>query len=154
MDSVRKANTIKAILSSLAQGATFDAACEGAEIDRATFWRWRKDDEKLEAEVQSILESRISIVEDALYQKAKGGHPTSMIFFLKNRAPKRWRDVWGLEHSGGIQTSYESPLSELPAEAQMEMLKIYAKYRLTGPAADAPPGQGSLPKVAKGDAGA
>lgn len=129
MDSERKANTIKAVLDSLAEGATFEAACKGASIDQATFWRWRKDDEKLEAEVQSILESRISVVEDALYQKAKEGHPVSMIFFLKNRAPKRWRDVWALEHSGGIKSSSESPLSELPAEAQMKILEIYSEYK-------------------------
>jgi hypothetical protein len=38
--------------------------------------------------------------------------PTSMIFWLKNRDPERWRDVQQLEHSLGRYVISDKPLTE------------------------------------------
>ena len=38
--------------------------------------------------------------------------PTSMIFFLKNRRPDRWRDVQNIDHAVGVYHISERPLSE------------------------------------------
>ena len=38
--------------------------------------------------------------------------PTSMIFWLKNRDPARWRDAWQVEHSLGKFVISDKPLTE------------------------------------------
>lgn len=46
--------------------------------------------------------------------------PTSAIFWLKNRQPTKWRDVWKVDHSGKVDTSNltaEQLLVEIRAEA-------------------------------------
>ncbi len=43
----------------------------------------------------------------SLYEKAKAGDTTAMIFWLKNRQPDRWRDRQQLEHSGEVKEKVE-----------------------------------------------
>lgn len=46
---------------------------------------------------------------------------TAMIFWLKNRQPARWRDVWKIDHSGKVDTSNmtsEQVLSEIKGEME------------------------------------
>jgi hypothetical protein len=38
--------------------------------------------------------------------------PTSMIFWLKNRDPARWRDAWQVEHSLGKYVISDKPMTE------------------------------------------
>jgi hypothetical protein len=38
----------------------------------------------------------------SLYEKAKAGDTTAMIFWLKNRRPDLWRDKHDFEHSGNV----------------------------------------------------
>lgn len=44
------------------------------------------------------------IGKDGVYSLKKVAHPntTALIFWLKNRAPKDWRDKQDVEHSGGL----------------------------------------------------
>jgi hypothetical protein len=37
---------------------------------------------------------------------------TSMIFWLKNRDPERWRDAWQVEHSLGKYVISDKPMTE------------------------------------------
>jgi transposase-like protein len=91
---------IKAILKSLQKGASIHDACRGAGIDVVSFWRWRKADPKLDEIVKTMYDSRVQIVEDALYKGALEGNVTSQIFFLKNRATNRWRDSHEIKGEG------------------------------------------------------
>ena len=83
-------------LKSLDNGVSITKASEAAGITRVTIWQWRKDDEKFDNEVNSILDSRIQIVEDALFLNAteakKSGDTIAQIFYLKNRSKGRWKD--------------------------------------------------------------
>ncbi len=48
-------------------------------------------------EARKIADDR---VQSALYKSAVGGNVTAMIFWLKNRQPKEWRDRREIEMSG------------------------------------------------------
>ena len=92
--SVEQVAKIKdVILASLQNGASFSQSVKAAGIDYMTFWRWRQKDAEFEDAVHRIDDVRTKIIEDALYAKAVGGHPTAMIFWLCNRARQRWQSV-------------------------------------------------------------
>ena len=91
---------IKAILKSLKSGASVNSACQSAGVSVVTFWTWRKKDKRLDTLAKSIYDSRITIVEDALYKSALEGNTTAQIFFLKNRGTDRWRDKQEIEGHG------------------------------------------------------
>jgi len=94
---------IKIFLESLQKGVSISQACESADLNRTTLWLWRKKDKKLDEEILAILDSRTQVIEDALYKSAINGNITAQIFWLKNRAPKRWRDVQDQRQSGEIK---------------------------------------------------
>lgn len=61
-------------------------------------YRWRDDDEVFDKACFTIQaekdRQRVDIIEDSLFRRATMDkvHPAEAIFFLKNRAPHRWRD--------------------------------------------------------------
>jgi hypothetical protein len=79
-------------LTSLEGGVSILKASKAAGIDYKTIWNWRKDDEEFDNKVTAILDSRIMIVEDALFLNAAKGNVIAQIFWLKNRSNGRWRD--------------------------------------------------------------
>lgn len=87
----------KAVLQSLKKGASVTDAMEAIGMDRTTFYVWKKNDSAFAAMVLQTEAVAIQVVEDALWNKAADGHPTAMIFYLCNRAPKRWKNVQRVE---------------------------------------------------------
>lgn len=85
--------TIRAVLESLLKGASILKACSDAGTTTMTFWRWRQKYDVLDKTVGRIYESRIMIVEDALFKSAVNGKVLAQIFFLCNRAGDRWKNV-------------------------------------------------------------
>lgn len=109
-------------------GATDIEIADAIEIDIATFYRWSASNKEFcEAKKLGKKESD-ERVERSLYMRATGySHPdthisvhegavtatpitkhyppdaTSMIFWLKNRKPKEWRDKQDVEHSGNVE---------------------------------------------------
>ena len=79
-------------LKNLEGGVSVLKASKAADIDYKTIWRWRKDSKEFNNEVTAILDSRIMIVEDALFLSAVKGNLGAQIFWLKNRAKDRWKD--------------------------------------------------------------
>lgn len=79
-------------LKSLEGGVSVLKASKAAGIDYSTIWRWRRDDKKFSDKVLTILDSRIMIVEDALFLNAAKGNLGAQIFWLKNRSQGRWKD--------------------------------------------------------------
>ena len=91
------------VLTSLKKGSSIVEACRYASVSVATFWRWRKKDARLDNLTKGIYDSRIAIVEDALYKEALNGNVSAQIFFLKNRDVNRWRDRHDFEGDGIIK---------------------------------------------------
>lgn len=110
VNKTKESNIIKtksAYISSLGNGTTRLKAAEAAGVSCFTIWNWAKQDEKFSAEIENALESRITIVEDALLKNAQGygeyknsegkilfdrGNVIAQIFYLKNRGKGKWRD--------------------------------------------------------------
>ena len=84
-------------IESLINGTTRKEASEAAGVCTTTIWNWRKDDQEFAKAVEVALEERIQIAEDSLYENVKKGNVIAQIFWLKNRASKRWRDKQELE---------------------------------------------------------
>lgn len=97
----------KVILESLKNGASIVAACRAGGVDWHTFDRWRKRSKRFNQQVIDILNSRTQVVEDALFKAAVDGNVTAQIFWLKNRAAERWRDVAHQSISGGMKIEFE-----------------------------------------------
>jgi len=79
-------------LKNLESGVSILKASKAAGIAYVTIWRWRRDDPEFEEKVTTILDSRIMIVEDALFLNAAKGNLGAQIFWLKNRSNGRWKD--------------------------------------------------------------
>ena len=105
--SLIKKEKIKTVLESLSKGTSFVKACKAADINQATFWRWRRQSKKLNQQVLQVLDSRTQTVEDALYKAAVEGNVTAQIFWLKNRAPDRWRDRYEQNVAGDIKVKFQ-----------------------------------------------
>jgi len=99
----------KAILESLKAGSSISQACKAAQVDRTTVWLWRKKSKKFNNKVLAILDSRTQVVEDALYKNALNGNIVAQIFWLKNRAPDRWKDKYDQNIAGDIKIKVKLP---------------------------------------------
>ena len=82
----------KDFLKNLEGGVSVLKASKAADIDYKTIWRWRKDSKEFDNEVTAILDSRIMIVEDALFLNAVKGNLGAQIFWLINRSQGRWKN--------------------------------------------------------------
>jgi len=103
----QKEHIKKVILESLKNGASIVAACKGAGVDWHTFDKWRKESKRFNKQIIDVLNSRTQVVEDALFKAAVDGNVTAQIFWLKNRAPGRWKDVTHQDVSGGLKVEFE-----------------------------------------------
>lgn len=86
-----------AILKNLKQGVSITAACNNSDVPYTTFVFWKKKYARFKRAVEYCSTLCIRVVEDRLYTDATNGNTTAQIFFLKNRAPKRWRDKREIE---------------------------------------------------------
>ena len=102
----------EAYIQSLKNGTSRVEAAEAAGICTTTVWNWRKRDEQFQKDEEEALESRITIVEDALLNNAVGkgeytnkegkkiidrGNVIAQIFYLKNRGKDKWKDKQEVE---------------------------------------------------------
>ncbi len=71
-------------------------------ISPRTLNYWKKHPQFVQALKRGKLKADFQITQ-SLYQKAKNGDTTAMIFWLKNRQPDKWREKTQLEHSGEIK---------------------------------------------------
>lgn len=68
-------------------------------ISERTLNYWKKNPEFLQSLKRGKLKADFQIAK-SLYEKAKAGDTTAMIFWLKNRQPERWRDRHDLDLRG------------------------------------------------------
>jgi len=90
-----------AYLQSLSNGVSRLESAQAAGVCTTTVWNWRKRDENFVIQEEAALNSRIQVVEDALYRAATAGvggktMVIAQIFWLKNRG-KNWKDKSDVE---------------------------------------------------------
>ena len=61
-------------------------------ISVTTVYDWMNKDPKIAASIKKGRDKSIDMVENALFKSAINGNVTAMIFYLKNRAPERYKD--------------------------------------------------------------
>jgi hypothetical protein len=77
-------------------------ACKAVNIHRSTYYDWRKKYSEFADKCDEIEYGLIDMAESQLYINIRNGKETSLIFFLCNRRPERWRNV---QHIGIDVTS-------------------------------------------------
>jgi len=90
-----------AVLSAFKNCANVTRACEIADIARATFYEWLKEDPEFKAAYEATREEAIQVLEDEAIKRATiGGSDTLLIFLLKAAKPQKYRDYVRQEISG------------------------------------------------------
>lgn len=73
-------------------GLTNEQIASNMDIVVSTLWEWRKKSPKISNALKIGKDEADIQVENALYKAALKGNTTAMIFWLKNRRSKEWRD--------------------------------------------------------------
>lgn len=73
-------------------GLTNEQIASNMDISTVTLWEWRKKSTKISNALKIGKDEADIQVENALYKAALEGNTTAMIFWLKNRRSKEWRD--------------------------------------------------------------
>jgi hypothetical protein len=109
------------------RGFTDLEVCKLLKIDESTLTKWKQNKPDFFTSLKEWKQEADQTVEIALFERAQGySHPedkifqyegkaiivpttkiyppdpTSMIFWLKNRQPDKWRDKQEIEHSGDV----------------------------------------------------
>ena len=96
------------------------ATCIALNIDRKTFYDWKKKSPELSAMLDDACESLIDNAETMLLSKINDGDLTAIIFFLKTKGKKRGY-IEGREIDANVTTDIDfKPLTK-------EELEILAK---------------------------
>lgn len=74
------------------QGLNDEQIAHNMGIARSTFYAWKNDYKDFSDVLKKNKEVADFEIVNALYESAKNGNTTAMIFWLKNRMPKQWRD--------------------------------------------------------------
>ena len=73
-------------------GLTNEQIASNMDVAVSTLWEWRKKSTKISNALKIGMDEADIQVENALYKAALEGNTTAMIFWLKNRRSKEWRD--------------------------------------------------------------
>lgn len=73
-------------------GLTNEQIASNMDVVVSTLWEWRKKSPKISNALKIGKDEADIQVENALYKAALEGNTTAMIFWLKNRRSKEWRD--------------------------------------------------------------
>ena len=133
---IRRFRQLRKIIRSLRRGSSMASSCVAAQIDATTLWRWRKSNPKLDNLIHNIVDSRIQMVEDALFKKAMEGDVGAQRLFLTNRAPNRWKDRSTLINNNiqtNVSTHHKDPvkkyLEEVPTPTLKKMLESMKRLK-------------------------
>lgn len=89
------------------QGLTMEQIAQSLGIHQRVLYKKKADETELDEAIQRGRAKGIQAVTSALFQKAMAGDNTAMIFYLKNRDPKRWADVYNHKNTNSGVTSIE-----------------------------------------------
>ena len=91
---------LKKVETLAAQGLTCEQVARSLGIGPTTFFERQKECPELKEAMDDGRAKGIATISNALFQKAKAGDNTAMIFYLKNRDPENWEDVQKRHISG------------------------------------------------------
>ncbi|MFM0101986.1 terminase [Paraburkholderia rhynchosiae] len=94
------------------------------EVSRATINEWKKQHPEFADALRAGKDIADSLVARSLYDKARGGDTTAMIFWLKNRQKHAWRDRHEIDHSGKVAVD---PIQLLLSQVEGTTLKPTSK---------------------------
>lgn len=98
-------------------GLTIEDIAANMGIGKTTIYEWMKKSTNIANALKIGREQADNIIENALFNKAKGGDVTAMIFWLKNRRSDRWREK--REVAGTlVNINYEDKLKEIQADSE------------------------------------
>lgn len=119
MATRRKKIRNKQIATTFAKkGCNVSATCIALGIDRATFYKWRKEDPKLDAMLNDESESIIDFTESKLIEKIGEGDLTAIIFMLKTRGKNRGY-IERVENNISV-TPFEDLMMSLPDDDECD----------------------------------
>lgn len=87
-----KRENIIIIKSWARNGLTDSDIAKNMGISRSTLSIYKKKSAEFNAAISESKEVADMVIENALYEKAKRGDVTAMIYWLKNRRGEKWRD--------------------------------------------------------------
>ena len=91
-----------------ALGLTDQEIAEWLGICRATLSTYKKNEKEFLDSIKRGKQKADSQVVKSLYKRAtENGDTTAMIFWLKNRRVKDWRDKQDVEVSGGVKVIHD-----------------------------------------------
>lgn len=71
------------------KGCNVSATCSALNINRSTFYDWKKTDPKLAQELADAEEALLDFAESKLMEHINSGDVATLIFFLKTKAKAR-----------------------------------------------------------------
>lgn len=100
-------------------GLTIEQVAKNLGVAAGTMYEYQKKYPELSEVLKENREAADMAVENALHKKAMEGDNTAMIFWLKNRQPKRWRDKQESEIYGNVN------LSAMTVEQAEDLIKSF-----------------------------
>jgi hypothetical protein len=94
-----------------AQGLTMEQIASVLGMGCSTLYEKQNEYPELLEAIKRGRHKGVATISNALFQKAKAGDNTAMIFYLKNRSPEEWRDRREHEHSGSKENPVEIVLN-------------------------------------------
>ena len=83
---------LKKVETLAAQGLNMAQIASVLHISKETIYRRQKECPELKEAIERGRDKGIGTVVNALFNKAKSGDNTAIIFWLKNRDPQNWND--------------------------------------------------------------
>lgn len=87
-------------LAALRAGADLTLAARAIEVSREALEKLMQRDDVFRMHVNQARDFADETIVKRLYDKAREGDTTAMIFWLKNRKPREWRDRHDFRHEG------------------------------------------------------
>lgn len=108
--AARRQKQMHVIVANLIEGTTIMAACEAADLGATkTFYEWLRDHPKFKKAVDAAKESRMTVMEDAVYKTGVQGNVTAQFGWLKKHS-EHWRKALCMSYVGGTGPDGAVPL--------------------------------------------
>lgn len=95
---------LSVVRSLAAMGGTDEQISQALSIARSTLSRYKTENEAFQDALKRGKDDADLVIVNSLYKKAQNGDTTAMIFWLKNRRPREWRDRHDIEHGGEVKS--------------------------------------------------
>lgn len=98
----RKALRKEAAIEMMSFGVSMSEIAEAIGVDRATFFRWRKDDPEFNAKLLAKLVINKDMLQAEAERRALRGSDKLLMFLLERYDPEKFHLAQKLEHSGAV----------------------------------------------------